>query len=146
MAVRHQINLATELEIVQAFTLAPWEARIPIHIRKEAEDATILADTVAGTIIATSTSLKQGRVAAGTAIYDTTKASLLESPVTIGVTIGTNIEQNPYTAELVAIANGLQTLSRSLGRFQFSKQIYIITSSQSALQAINNPSHQLGQD
>jgi hypothetical protein len=54
MALRHQINLATELETIQAFTLAPLEARIPIHIRKEAEDATILADTVVGTIVATS--------------------------------------------------------------------------------------------
>jgi hypothetical protein len=121
-------------------------ARIPIHIRKEAKDATILADTVAGTIIATSTSLKQGRVAAGTAIYDTMKASLLESPVTIGITIRTHTEQNPYTAELIAISNSIQTLSRGLGRFQLSRQIYIITSNQSALQAINNPRHQSGQD
>jgi hypothetical protein len=82
-------------------------ARIPIHIRKEAKDATILADTVAGTIIATSTSLKQGRVAAGTAIYDAMKASLLESPVTIRITIGTHTEQNPYTAKLIAILNGM---------------------------------------
>ena len=105
-----------------------------------------MADTVAGTIIATSTSLKQGRVAAGTAIYNTTKASLLESPVTIGITIGAHTEQNPYIAELIAISNGMQTSSCSLGRFQLSRQIYIITSNQSALQAINNLRHQSGQD
>jgi hypothetical protein len=66
-----------------------------------------LVDIVAGTIIATSTSLKQGRVVAGIAIYDTTKASLLESLVTIGITIGTHIEQNLYIAKLIAISNGI---------------------------------------
>ena len=74
------------------------------------------------------------------------KASLLESPVTIGITIWTHTEQNPYTAELIAILNGMQTMSSGLGRFQLSRQIYIITNNQSALRAIKNPRHQSGQD
>src|SRR4051794_14221733 len=62
-------------------------------------------------------------------------------PVTYSVTLGTRAEQNPYMAELAAIATALRGLPPHIRR----RQITIFTSNQAALRAVNQPGHQSGQ-
>jgi hypothetical protein len=58
------------------------------------------------------------------------------------VSLGTKVEQNPYTAELEAIAVALG----SLPVYILSRQITIFTCNQGAVLAISQPRHQSGQN
>lgn len=86
--------------------------------------------------IATSTSCRSGVVGTGIAIYDTPSIEGVPH-ITLSTTIGLRTEQNPYTAELAAIAKAMQYISTSFSR----RQIVIATSNQAALKAISKPRH-----
>jgi ribonuclease HI len=77
----------------------------------------------------------------GGAIHDTLSNEPNQKPITYSVTLGTRTEQNPYTAELAAMAMALRRLPPSLG----GRQITIFTSNQAALLAVGQPKHQSGQ-
>lgn len=63
------------------------------------------------------------------------------TPVQYSATLGSNSDQNPFTAELVAIASALQGLPETTR----DKRVTIFTSNQAALLAINRPQQQSGQ-
>ena len=77
----------------------------------------------------------------GGAIHDTLSDMRNGEPITYSVTLGTRTEQNPYTAELAAIAMAM----RCLPLFLAERQIIIFTSSWSALLAISQPRNQSSQ-
>jgi hypothetical protein len=84
-----------------------------------------IANLTHGIQIATSSSERRGIVGMGGAIYDTLSNRQNGEPITYSVTLGTRTEQNPYTAELAAIAMAI----RCLPLFLVGRQITIFTSS-----------------
>ena len=62
-------------------------------------------------------------------------------PITYSATLGARTEQNPYTAELAAMAMAMTQLPLHL----VGRQITIISSNQGALLATSQPRHQSGQ-
>ena len=72
-------------------------------------------------------------VGIGGAIYDSLGIITSREAITYSVTVGVRIEQNLYTAELVAIAMAIKQLLRHL----VGRQITIITSDQGVLLVTN---------
>jgi ribonuclease HI len=89
----------------------------------------------------TSSSERKGMVGMGGVIHDTLSTGTNREPITYSVTLGTRAEQNPYTAELEAIAMAM----RRLPWYLVGRQITIFTSNKGALQATSQPRHQSGQ-
>jgi hypothetical protein len=77
----------------------------------------------------------------GGTIHDTLGIVTGREPIAYSVTLGARTEQNPYTAELAAIAMAMKRLPIHL----VGRQITIISSNQGALLATSQPRHQSGQ-
>lgn len=122
------------MELIEPYTIAPWEARVIVQI--EGHEAPISE----GIQMATSSSARNGVVGMGGAVTDTT-AEVLSRPVLYSVTLGPRTEQNPYIAELGAIAVALT----SPPVYLHNRTITVVTSNQAALLAIQNPRQQSGQ-
>ncbi|KAF5702373.1 hypothetical protein FMUND_13505, partial [Fusarium mundagurra] len=124
------------MEVIQSFALAPWEARLQVTLnsQEEKEENKIKELARAGWAvrIATSSSARNDLVGMGVAIripISVARAGKISE--TFSVTLGTREEHNPYTAELAAIAHGLNYLPEMKYRV-----IVIATSNKSAAQAI----------
>ena len=74
----------------------------------------------------------------GGVTHDTLSTGTIREPITYSVTLGTREEQNPYTAELEAIAMAM----RRLPWYLVGRQITIFMSNKGALQATSQPRHQ----
>ena len=122
------------MERIEPYAIAPWEARMKVQL--ESHEAPIAE----GIQIATSSSARNGVVGLGGAIRDTT-TQVLNGTVLYSMTVGLRTEQNPYTAELAAIAVALT----SPPAYFHHRTITIVTSNQAALLAIQNPRQQSGQ-
>jgi hypothetical protein len=81
-------------------------------------------------------------VGMGGAIHDSYGRIPSGPPVTFAVTLGPRSEQNPYVAALKAIAMAV----RGLPPYLTGREITIFTSNQAAIQVINQPKQQSGQD
>ena len=116
------------MEHIQPFTLAPWEARIQLHVN-DGE-----APIPEGIQLATSSSARNGMVGLGFAFSG-------GGPVSYTRTLGPRTEQNTYTAELAAVA----TAVTHLPALAHHMTITILSSNQAALLAIGHPQQQSGQ-
>jgi hypothetical protein len=96
-----------KLEIINPFTLSPWEERI--QTITEDLTATQSADNY-NVRIAVSSSARNGVVGIGGAV--SLPASVYGSPRlgTFSSTLGARSEQNPYSGELAAAERALSTL------------------------------------
>ncbi|KAK7582830.1 hypothetical protein V3481_012128 [Fusarium oxysporum f. sp. vasinfectum] len=133
------------MEVIQPFTLAPWEARLQVILNSQGEEEEDkikeLAKAGWAVKIATSSSARNDLVGMGGTIrIPISVARAGKVSETFSVTLGTREEHNPYTAELAAIADGLGCLPEIKYRV-----IVILTSNRSAVQAIGNPRQQSGQ-
>jgi hypothetical protein len=122
------------IERIQPYTVAPWEARVRVHIE---DYETPISE---GIQIATSSSARNGMVGLGGTVHDMT-AEVLDGPVSFSMTLGLRTEQNPYTAELAAVAMAVTSTPVHLR----NRTITILTSNQAALLAISHPQQQSGQ-
>jgi ribosomal protein S11 len=130
------------LETIHEYTIPPWSDRIPVvgeHFGYVVTDKG--PNDVEGISIVTASSQKDDKVGMGGVVRDTTINSAGEVLASYSVTIGTRDEQNPYTAELAAIAMALKCMPSGLRR----RDLTVITSNQSALQVIRRPRQQSGQ-
>jgi hypothetical protein len=139
IARSHEAIPIDRLETIEAYTLAPWSERLRVAIGKNVEAITRIARAAQGILIATSSSCRDGVVGMGGATLDT--ALLDSAPVQYSVTLGSDSDQNPFTAELAAIASAIQGLPETT----CDKRITIFTSNQAALLAIKQPQQQSGQ-
>jgi hypothetical protein len=114
------------MEVIQPYVVAPWEDRLPTTIEPDREKAIEAANSAVGIQIATNSSVRKGIIGMGGAIQDTSGNIPDRGPVTYSITVGTRTEQNPYTAELAAIAMAMRCLPPGL----LGRQITIFTSSQ----------------
>jgi ribonuclease HI len=129
------------METIQEYAIPPWEPRLrPIVVADRAKAAE-MANKAAGIVIATSSSVKRGIVGVGGVARDTLFNRINETVISYATVLGTREEQNPYTAELVAIATALEKVPASV----HNRHITIVTRSQSALAAIRQPRQQSGQ-
>jgi hypothetical protein len=138
----HEDVPADGVEMIQGFSISPWEQRIPAIIDVDCKRAVETASHIRGIRIATSSSLRKDMVGMGGAIHDSYGRIPNGPPVTFAVTLGPRSEQNPYIAELKAIAMAV----RGLPPYLMGREITIFTSNQAAIQVINKPKQQSGQD
>jgi len=129
------------LETIDTHAIPPWEDRIQSTIETDRQRAVELANNTRGILIATSSATKNGMIGAGGAIRGNTIGQPASKPITYKVILGPMSEQNPYTAELAAVAIVLRYLPPQL----ISREITIISSNQGVLQAISHLQQQSGQ-
>jgi ribonuclease HI len=130
------------METIQEYAVSPWEPRLRPTVEADRAKAAEMANKTTGIVIATSSAVKRGMVGMGGIARDTLFSRTSETVTSYAVALGTREEQNPYTAELAAIAMALESLPASVRH----RHITIITRNQSALAAIRQPRQQSGQD
>jgi ribonuclease HI len=128
-------------EIIHEYALPPWEPRLRPTLEADRGKAVELVNKASGIVIATSSSEKKGMVGMGGIGRDTLFSMTSETVANYSVTLGTREEQNPYTAELAAIAKALESLPAGV----CCRHITIVTRNQSALAVIKQPRQQSGQ-
>uniref|UniRef100_A0A093ULR6 Retrovirus-related Pol polyprotein from type-1 retrotransposable element R1 n=1 Tax=Talaromyces marneffei PM1 TaxID=1077442 RepID=A0A093ULR6_TALMA len=127
------------IETIQAFTVSPWTGRIQAICEKEGDKAIETATKAIGILAATSASTKSEIVGMGGCMRDTQIDGNRVS--SYSTTLGKRTDQNPYTAELEAMAVALECIpTETRGRW-----ISILSSNRSALAAISQPRQQSGQ-
>lgn len=128
------------IETIQAFTVSPWTGRIQAICEKDGDKAIEIAIKAIGILAATSASTKSEIVGMGGCMRDTQIDGNWVS--SYSTTLGKRTEQNPYTAELEAMAVALERIpTETRGRW-----ISILSSNRSALAAISQPRQQSGQE
>ena len=126
------------LETINPFTLAPWEERIQGDDQELPETQ---PETGGVMRIAVSSSARNEIVGFGVAIENQPPRYRKPRLKTLSVTLGARIEQNPYSAELAAMAYALGTL-RGLKRCR----VTLLTSNKAAALTLKNPRQQSGQE
>ena len=130
------------METIQEYAIAPWEPRLQVTLEPDRKKAAEMVNRVTGIVIATSSSVKKGIVGMGGSAQDTLFKRASETGTYYAVALGTREEQNPYTAELAAIARALKNIPPSTSH----RHVTVITRNLSALAAIKQPRQQSGQD
>ncbi|KAJ6168143.1 hypothetical protein N7497_000986 [Penicillium chrysogenum] len=135
-ALKH-IDMET-LETINPFTLAPWEERMQTDIDQPQD-----FQTRAGVYmqIAVSSSARNKLVGFGVAIEKQPPRYRKLKLKTISVTLGARAEQNPFSAELAAMAHALNMV---VGVKDY--RITLLTSNKAAALTLRNPRQQSGQE
>jgi hypothetical protein len=141
IAHAHQSTPTDRMEVIQPYVITPWEERLSVTISPKIGKAVEVANITGGIRIATSSSERKGVVGMGGAVHDTLGIRTSREPTTYSVTLGARTEQNPYTAELAAMAIAIKHLPPHL----VGRQITIFASNQGSLLAASQPRHQSGQ-
>jgi hypothetical protein len=100
----HTTVAVDRMEVIQLYAVTPWGERISITIDPDRKKAVEAANYIPGVRIATSISTRNEIVGLGLAVHDTVGNVLDSVPVSFMAAVGPRTEQNPYTAELAAIA------------------------------------------
>ncbi|KAL6411757.1 Endonuclease/exonuclease/phosphatase [Ilyonectria robusta] len=129
------------MEVIYEYALPPWTSRIPVVGENDLAKAAKAPNGIEGIIIATSSSKKGGIVGMGGVARNATRNSAGKVVTSYSVTLGPGDEQNPYTAELAAIAMALECIPP---RHPF-RDVTVMTSNRSAVEVIRRPRQQSGQ-
>ncbi|EAQ88476.1 hypothetical protein CHGG_05095 [Chaetomium globosum CBS 148.51] len=129
------------METIQEYAVPPWVPRLRPTLEADRGKAAEMVNKISGIVIATSSSVKKGIVGMGGLARDILFNRTSETVTNYAVVLGTREEQNPYTAELAAIAMALEKLPASICH----RHITVITRNQSALAAVGQPRQQSGQ-
>ncbi|KAL6406417.1 reverse transcriptase [Ilyonectria robusta] len=129
------------MEVIHEYALPPWTSRIPVVGENDLAKAAKAPNDIEGIIIATSSSKKGGIVGMGGVARNATRNNAGEVVTSYSVTLGPGDEQNPYTAELAAIAMALECTPP---RLPF-RDVTVMTSNHSAVEVIRRPRQQSGQ-
>lgn len=135
-ALKH-IDMET-LETINPFTLAPWEARVQAGVEATPQSPIVLGGLMQ---IATSSSARNELVGFGVAIERQPPRYRKLRLKTLSVTLGARAEQNPFSAELAAMAHALNMV---VGVKDY--RITLLTSNKAAALTLRNPRQQSGQE
>ncbi|EAQ82922.1 hypothetical protein CHGG_10740 [Chaetomium globosum CBS 148.51] len=102
------------METIQEYAVPPWVPRLRPTLEADRGKAAEMVNKISGIVIATSSSVKKGIVGMGGLARDTLFNRTSETVTNYAVVLGTREEQNPYTAELAAIAMALEKLPASI--------------------------------
>ncbi len=127
-----------DLETINPFTLAPWEKRVQTITD---ETAAMQVDAGWAVRLAVSSSARNGVVGMGGVVELPASGSDNSKVETFFSTLGTRLEQNPYSGELAAMAHALS----SLPKLRF-RSIVLLTSNRAAAFTLGRPRQQSGQD
>ncbi|KMK56426.1 reverse transcriptase [Aspergillus fumigatus Z5] len=126
------------LKTINPFTLAPWETRMQTDVEAMPDPRTAPGGSMQ---IAVSSSARNGLVGFRVAIEKQPPRYQKLKLKTFSMTLGARSEQNPFSAELAAIAH---TLNRLVGLKGF--RLRVLTSNKAAALTIQNPRQQSGQE
>jgi hypothetical protein len=126
------------LETINLFTLAPWETHMQTDVEAMPDPQTAPGGSIQ---IAVSSSARNGLVGFGVAIEKQPPRYQKLKLKTFSLTLGARSEQNPFSAELAAIAH---MLNRLVGLKGF--RLSVLTSNKAAALMIWNPRQQSGQE
>jgi hypothetical protein len=129
-----------ELETINPCTLAPWAKRVQTITD---ESASTQLGARWGVRIAVSSSARNGIVGMGGVIeiHKSARSNPGNEILSFSSTLGTRDKQNPYSGELAAMANALNTLPKL--RF---RSIVLITRNKAAVSTLRKPQQQSGQE
>ena len=96
------------LETINPFTLAPWEARMQTDVEATPQSPDVPGGSMQ---VATSSSARNELVGFGVAIEKQPPRYRKLKLKTLSVTLGARAEQNPFSAELAAMAHALNIVS-----------------------------------
>ncbi|KAM3502786.1 hypothetical protein MY11210_008956 [Beauveria gryllotalpidicola] len=129
------------LEIIHAYAVAPWHEHVRATTDADQMESSKIPDEVEGIIIATSSSQIGDHVGMGGVVCDTAINGVDELVASYSVLLGSRDEQNPYTAELAAMAFALKCMPSGMR----DRDITIMTRNRSAAQVVWRPRQQSGQ-
>ncbi|KAK2758431.1 hypothetical protein CKAH01_16820 [Colletotrichum kahawae] len=130
-----------KLEIIEGYPIAPWERRIDTVVDDDTVKASVAIRSGWVVRIATGSSARNEVVGFGTAT--TLPASFRGGGdiMTASRTFGQRTEQNPYVAELAALAGAVKSLPE---RLEY-RSIHVFTRNKAAVSVMRNPRQQSGQ-
>jgi ribonuclease HI len=126
------------LETINPFVLAPWETRIQSDVEAMPRSHIVLGGSLQ---VAVSSSARNSLVGFGVAIKKQPPRYRKLKLKTFSVTLGARSEQNPFSAELAALAH---TLNMLVGLKDY--RITLLTSNKAAALTMRNPQQQSGQE
>ena len=126
------------LETINPFTLSPWEARVQMDDESVPEGSTVPGGSMQ---IAFSSSARNELVGFGVAIEKQPPRQRKVRLKTLSVTLSARTEQNPFSAELAAMAHALKTLVGLKDH-----RITLTTSNKAAALTLKSPRQQSGQE
>lgn len=127
-----------QMETIKPYAIPPWTKRLRVAYEPDREKAAAMASNTEGLLIVTSSSAQNDLVGLGAC----TRLSTANAVTTRSSTLGTKDEQNPYTAELVAMAMALGELPDEI----WFRRIVVISRNLGALTATSKPRQQSGQE
>ncbi|KAJ5288046.1 hypothetical protein N7478_003732 [Penicillium angulare] len=135
-ALRH-IDMEA-LETINPFTLAPWDERLQANIDGQYEPQPEAGGLMQ---IAVSSSARNELVGFGVAIEKQPPRNRKLKFKTLSITLGARAEQNPFSAELAAMAHVLKMVAEIK-----DYTITLLTSNKAAALTLRNPRRQSGQE
>lgn len=100
--------------MIQAYTVPPWHNRISLVCKADQEAVITAAKDANDIVIATSASDREGLIGIGGIVAYRLSGQIGKIVARYSVTLGSQDDQNPYMAELKAIAMALQCMPDSL--------------------------------
>ncbi|KAJ3455074.1 hypothetical protein MRS44_013674 [Fusarium solani] len=138
LALAHTESRIERMETIQAYAVPPWHGRMSLVCEADREAAVAAAESADDIVIATSASDRGGLVGMGGVICHKSPGRADKVIARYSVTLGSRDDQNPYTAELEAIAMALRCMPDGL-RY---RELTVLSSGQSSLKAIARPRQQ----
>ncbi|RYC79162.1 hypothetical protein BFJ63_vAg17962, partial [Fusarium oxysporum f. sp. narcissi] len=129
------------METIQAYAVPLWHNYVSTVCEADREAVIAAAENVSDIAIATSASDRRGLVGMGGTVAHRSSSHTDTVVARYSVTLGSRDDQNPYTAELEAIAMALRCMPDGLQR----RELTVLSSSQSSLKAIARPRQESGQ-
>ncbi|KZL63698.1 reverse transcriptase [Colletotrichum incanum] len=129
------------LENISAFSLPPWKNRVQTVAEDDGDELSAAIKTGWAARAAIATSAKNDIVGYGRALHLSRSHTGGGFTTTEQRTAGPRMEQNPFTAELAAMATALDSLAERVRHLV----IYLFSSSKAAVSAVSRPRQQSGQ-
>jgi ribonuclease HI len=129
------------METIQAYIVPLWHNHVSLVCKADQEAMIIAAKDANDIMIATSASDREGLVGIGSIIAYRSSGQTDKMVARYSVTLRPQDDQNPYIAELEAIAMALRCMPDGLQ----CQELIVLSSSQSSLKAIAQLQQQSGQ-